>query len=289
MNTPEISVIIPAYNAANCIADSITSVVNQKFTNWELIVVDDGSTDTTAEIAGSFLSDTRIQLIRQANKGVSAARNAGIRLSTGKFIAFLDADDYYLPDNLAEKYDLLTNNPTVDFVYCDVVVCDEKLNEERVEKGIESDNLFRNVLQWKDKTIPALPSNILVKTALMKEKFLFDENLSNCADRYMKILLSKDAFAAYIPKVLVKYRNTPGSMSKKIFLLERDELYILDRIKENNIIPENKERRKIFAKVYLMLSGSWYKAGKPGKSLEFALKALLTYPGIFLKFTDKHK
>ena len=100
MNTPEISIVIPAYNAGPYLIDSITSVINQSFTLWELIVVDDGSTDNTAEIVNPFLTDERITLIRQTNKGVSAARNAGIKAARGRFITFLDADDYYYPNNL---------------------------------------------------------------------------------------------------------------------------------------------------------------------------------------------
>lgn len=93
---------------------------------------------------------------------------------------------------------------------------------------------------------------------------------------------------AYIPMPLAKYRNTPGSMSKKVFLLEHDELYILDRIREKNIIPAGKKRRETFAKVYFMLSGSWYKdAGKTGKAIQFAFKALLTDPMIFFRLVKK--
>ncbi len=288
MNTPEISVIIPAYNSAKYLAESILSVINQSFNSWELIVVDDGSTDNTAEIANNYLTDQRITLIRQLNKGVSAARNAGIKIAKAKFITFLDADDYYLPHNLQEKYNVLVKNSSVDFVYCDVMQCDEKLNDIKIEKGVETDNLFKKVLLWQVETIPTLPSNIMIKTALMKEHYLFDERLSNCADRYMKILLSKDKAAAYIPKALVKYRNTPGSMSKKVGLLEQDELYIAKRIIEENIIPAGMFRRKVIANMYLIIAGSWYKdAGKTGRAIRFTLMAILIYPGIFSRLLIK--
>ena len=288
MNIPEISVVIPAYNAAIYITDSITSVLNQSFTAWELIIVDDGSTDNTAEIISRFLSNQKITLIQQANKGVSAARNAGIKNAKGRFITFLDADDYYLSDNLIEKYNVLANNTTVDFVYCDVMQCDEKLNDVKIEKGVETDNLFTKVMQWQGETIPTLPSNIMVKTSLMKEKFLFDERLSNCADRYMKILLSKDSIASYIPKALVKYRNTPDSMSKKVWLLEHDEVYIAKKIVAEKILPPGKFRRKVIANMYFIVSGSWYKdAHKPTCAVKFALKAIFIYPPSIFKLIRK--
>lgn len=289
MNTPEITVVIPAYNAENYIADSINSVLSQSFTSWELIIVDDGSTDNTSEIIHSFLSDQRITLIKQVNKGVSAARNAGIRAAIGKFVTFLDADDAYLTDNLKIKYEAINTNSDIDYVYSDIMLCDSKMNEILVEKGISADKVCNSVLTWQPVNIPGFSSNIIVRHSLIEDKNIyFDTNLSNCADRYYKILLVSGSNGVYIPKPLAKYRNTPGSMSKKVFLLEHDELYILEKIKEKNIIPENKERNKVFAKVYLMLSGSWYKdAGKTGRAIKFAFLALSTYPGIFFRLLKK--
>ncbi len=288
MNTPEISIVIPAYNAASYINDSITSVLKQSFSNWELIVVDDGSTDNTSEIVSTLLSDPRITLLKQANKGVSAARNAGIRVAQGRYITFLDADDYYLPFNLSEKYSVLQSDRGIDFVYCDVMQCDENLNDVRIEKGVETDNLFTKVMQWQGETIPTLPSNVMVKTELMQQRFLFDENLSNCADRYMKIMLSKSLVPAYIPKALVKYRNTPGSMSKKVWLLEHDELYIAKKIIQENILPPGKFRRKVIANMYFIVSGSWHKdAHKPLRAIKFAIKAIMIYPPAFFRLLSK--
>ena len=166
--------------------------------------------------------------------------------------------------------------------------CDEKLKDLVIEKGIEPTGLFKKVLQWQGETIPTLPSNIMLKTALMKEKFLFDENLSNCADRYMKIMLAKNLSAAYIPEVLAKYRDAPDSMSKKVELLEKDELYIANKIIQDKILPRGNFRRMVIANMYFIVSGSWYKnARKPGRALKFALKAIFIYPPILLRFLKK--
>lgn len=285
---PEVTVVVPAYNASAYIADTIKSVQEQTFTQWELIVIDDGSKDSTSEKVKSYLSDTRIKLIQQENKGVSAARNAGIKAAQGKYTTFLDADDYYLSYNLQRKYEYLQSKAGTDFVYSDVMQCDDKLNDRRVEKGVDAGNLFNKVMLWQGETIPTLPSNVMVKTALMKEKFLFDEYLSNCADRYMKIMLSKHANGGYIPEVLVKYRDSPGSMSKKVWLLEKDEKYIIRQIKEKNIVPPGGFRRKVIANIYLIISGSWYiNAHKPLKAIWFGLKAIFTYPPLLFKVLGK--
>ena len=145
------------------------------------------------------------------------------------------------------------------------------------------------ILNWDAKSIPGFSSNVMVRTDTIKDRNIyFDIHLSNCADRYYKILLASECEGFYIPKPLIKYRNTPDSMSKKVFLLEHDELYILDRIKEKNIIPASMGRNKLFAKVYLMLSGSWYRdGGKTLKAFKFALKAFIKHPFVFFYLIRK--
>jgi len=286
--TPEITVVIPAYNASQYITETIQSVLQQTFTNWELIVVNDGSTDNTEDIVKRFSDDTRIKLISQKNGGVSAARNNGIRVAAGKYIAFLDADDYLLPGDLQVKYDVLSKNSLIDFVYSDVIHCDDKMNDRFIQKGVEAGELFREALLWQKEVIPTLPSNVVVKKSILKGDLLFDENLSNCADRYMKIMLAMNATGAYIPQALVKYRDSPGSMSKKIQLLEHDEEYIAKMIIEKNIVPAGSFRRKVIANMYFTVSGSWYKdAHKPMHAIKYALKALFIYPPTIFRLLGK--
>ena len=285
---PKVTVVIPAYNAASYIQTSISSVLSQTLTEWELMVVNDGSNDNTEALIKEYVQDNRIQLVTQPNLGVSAARNKGIALAKGKYIAFLDADDAYLPDNLQKKFNLLENNSGADFVYSDIWKCDKNLEPLFIEKGVQAENLFKEVLLWKAETIPGFSSNIMVRAKSVKEKFLFDENLSNCADRYMKIVLSKNLHGAYIPEPLSKYRDTPGAMSKNVGLLEHDEEYIIKKIRELNIIPRGTYRQMIIARIYFMLSGSWYKnAHNPLKALKYGIKALVTYPPLIFKLIRK--
>ncbi len=108
---PRVSIIMPAYNASAFLQQSVASVVSQTFSDWELIIVDDGSTDGTADLADSLaVSDSRIRVIHQSNSGVSYARNSGIAAASGDFIAFLDADDAYRPEFLAELFSAATEN-----------------------------------------------------------------------------------------------------------------------------------------------------------------------------------
>ena len=113
---PKVSVIIPTYNRANFIEESIRTVLNQTYGDFELIVVDDGSTDNTAAVVGA-VKDKRIRYIVRANGGPSAARNTGIAAATGELLTFLDSDDWMLPHNLSTLVGLLDEQPGADVAY----------------------------------------------------------------------------------------------------------------------------------------------------------------------------
>ncbi|MCZ2155754.1 MAG: glycosyltransferase family 2 protein, partial [Bryobacterales bacterium] len=118
---PAVSIIIPAFNAAPWLKDAVHSVLAQSYRDWELIVVNDGSTDGTSALAKSF-NDPRIRVIDQTNAGVSAARNAGMAAAQGNLFAFLDADDAMLPETLNRKVGTLRNSG-VDWVFGDMALC----------------------------------------------------------------------------------------------------------------------------------------------------------------------
>ena len=116
--SPEITVIVPAFNAEKYLKDCLDSVIRQNFSSWELIIADDGSSDRTGEIADEYASkDSRIRVIHLSRKGVSAARNACIDASEGKYLAFVDADDYLEPDYLKELFD------RAEVSHADIVQC----------------------------------------------------------------------------------------------------------------------------------------------------------------------
>ncbi|OGO23190.1 MAG: hypothetical protein A2144_11185 [Chloroflexi bacterium RBG_16_50_9] len=118
---PRVSVVMPTYNRAHFIAETVQSVLGQTFADFELIVVDDGSTDNTKEVIGS-LKDPRIRYIYQENRGVSAARNTGIRTASGEYIAFQDSDDIWLPQNLELKVRRLDARPDIALVCSDAYI-----------------------------------------------------------------------------------------------------------------------------------------------------------------------
>jgi glycosyltransferase involved in cell wall biosynthesis len=123
---PLVSVVIPAYNVERYLGEAIESVLAQTYRSIELIVVDDGSTDATAEVATSFAD---VKLIRQPNRGLAAARNAGFEASAGRFVCFHDADDMMVPAKISKQVDLLSGHPDAEIVLC--------AQEILVEEGAE--------------------------------------------------------------------------------------------------------------------------------------------------------
>ncbi len=134
---PLVSVMMPAYNAGRFIARAIRSVLEQTCTDWELVIVDDGSTDDTGAVAAAF-RDRRVKRVRQANAGEAAARNTALSHVRGKWLAFLDADDAYLPHHIETAVRFLERHPGCDAVYTDGYYCDagdtrlEKLSARRI-------------------------------------------------------------------------------------------------------------------------------------------------------------
>src|SRR6218665_1515018 len=110
------SIVIPLYNKEKWVTACINSILNQHFTDFELIIVDDGSTDKSLELVKNQFNDERIKIIRQKNAGVSVARNTGIAHASYKYIAFMDADDYWHPDYLKLNCDALLQNPKIDII-----------------------------------------------------------------------------------------------------------------------------------------------------------------------------
>jgi glycosyltransferase involved in cell wall biosynthesis len=285
LNKPLISVIIPAYNAEKFIHETLQSVLNQTYTNFEIIVLNDGSTDKTKEIVEKFqLSDSRIKLINKVNTGVSDTRNLGMQKANGKYIALLDADDVWLPDNLEKKISVLEKNPEIHFVYGDMYLADEKLqNLQEAAKG-KKEMILENILLWNGEVIPGPCSNLLFKKSCLDNNITFSPLLSTIADKHFSAQLARYFKGYYIPEILWIYRVVKGSMSKSMIVMEKDCLEVYNLYKKNNFFPNKNFENKCFANMYLILAGSWWKDGKNKiKAIKYILKAFITKPLYTLK------
>jgi glycosyltransferase involved in cell wall biosynthesis len=253
---PLVSVVIPAYNAEAYIEASVDSVLAQRFRDFELIVVDDGSSDSTAGLVGAY--GDALSCIRQANGGVSRARNRGIEASRGHLVAFLDADDVWLPEKLERQVSLLKRRSDCRVCYTSATHTDPALRPIAVERCAEGRVTTSNLLR-RGNLVPAGSSSVLCDRDLLMETGGFDPGLSLCADWDMWVrLVGRTPFAG-IDDPLVLYRRTPGSMSADPRVLERDTLALLAKAFPGPETPAT--RARVLGYQYRVLSGSYLHTG----------------------------
>ena len=282
-----VSVIIPVYNCERFISETIRSVIAQSYSNWELIIVDDGSTDSGPEKINFFSSDERIKYFRQNNSGVSAARNKGISLSSGEFIAFLDADDVWEPMNLETKILMLERNDHVDWVFSDMFLLNENGSVRKsAPEGTDSE-ITKNILLWERDVVPGASSNIVMRKKVLSS-IGFDDNLSTAADQDFTLQLSGNFSGMRIPQNLFSYRILHGSMSRNISVMEKDHMYVYSKALKMKLMKGFFFRQRCFSNLYLILAGSWWVDGKnKSRGIYFLVLAILMYPPVFYKLGKK--
>lgn len=218
-----ISIIMPAYNAQHFIAEAIDSVIGQTYGTWELLIINDGSTDATGEIINNYCShDERIKAVHQSNKKLGAARNAGIVNASGQWIAFLDADDLWHPQKLHRQLHLAAAKPDVGLIFTDGTIF--YTNTETTAPYDTLYGQFEGVEMYKllytGNYIPVL--SVLVKTTLVKAVGLQDEspNLYGCEDwdYWLRFCLSGVVFYGMEDK-LFRYRRHLANMSNNEALM----------------------------------------------------------------------
>ncbi len=226
---PIVSIMMPAYNAERTIEQAIDSALAQTMPDWELIVVDDGSTDGTASRAASRAErDARIKLVRQANGGESAARNTALQQMQGELVAFLDADDLYLPEHLALTVGYLQTHPQRDGVYTDGFHCDEQgrrlqtLSSRR--RGPFEGWLFPELVAASDVFGPPL-CLVLRRRLIDQHSLAFDPAIVIGPDWDFTTRYAHDAQFGYIDRPTGCYRVHQNNITHRVDL-DRRALYM---------------------------------------------------------------
>jgi glycosyltransferase involved in cell wall biosynthesis len=285
---PLVSIIIPAYNAAPYIGRTILSVTNQLYSNWELIIVNDGSTDDTSHVVQPFLGDSRIHFYDKANTGVSDTRNFGVANSEGKYLCFLDADDVFYPSNLQEKVELLEGTPKLDFVCADVEVINEKDEATGQYFKAKGGFLLNELLLWEGFNIPG-PSCIIISREAFDHIWGWDPDFSTAADQDFFFRVAAKYAIGYINKPLTAYRVLANSMSRNIQAMEKDHIGVYRKAVKNKLFKSYWFKQQCYANLYKVLAGSWWVNGhnKP-RAIKFVLKSILAYPPLMLKILSKN-
>lgn len=223
---PTISVIIPAYNAEHTIIETIKSVQQQTLSNFELIVINDGSTDRTLELVQN-IKDERLKIFSYENCGLPVARNRGIAHAVGKFIAFIDADDLWTPNKLELQLAALQQYPEAGLAYSWTYYKfaneeDSYADESNLFEGnVYTDLLVKNFLQN--------GSNPLIRREAIDSVGLFDPTLKSCEDWDFYLRLAAKWKFTLVKKAQIIYRQSPTAMTSKLDVIEKYSFIVIER------------------------------------------------------------
>lgn len=223
---PIISVVIPAYNAAHTILETIDSVLQQTFTDFELIVINDGSTDQTVELLEK-IQDLRLKVFSYSNGGLPVARNRGIARASGDYIAFLDADDLWTADKLELQFAALQTYPEAGVAYS--WTCNMSQAGEAFYPGHSvtySGNVYAQLLLG---NFLASGSNCLIRRNVIASAGEFDPTLKSYEDWDYWLRLAARCPFIVVPKYQILYRQSSGAMSSKINVMEHYSQIVIER------------------------------------------------------------
>lgn len=206
-----LSVVIPAYNVEKYILPAVRSALSQEVESMEVIVVNDGSTDSTAEVVSS-IRDDRLRIISQANRGLAGTRNTGIRHSRGKYVAFLDGDDVWFPHKIRKQLELMESDANLGFTYTFSAYINER-GERSGQLWITSvrEPSFMDFI----KRNHVLASSVVARKDCLLQAGFFNENLRDCDDQELlvRILYKTKYKGRLLPEVLTGYRVRSDSLS----------------------------------------------------------------------------
>ncbi|MGF1498538.1 MAG: glycosyltransferase family 2 protein [Elainellaceae cyanobacterium] len=232
---PLVSVIIPAYRCDRYIAQAVDSVLHQTYPATEVIVVDDGSPDNTAQVLAPY--GDRIRYVKQKNQGVAIARNHGIQLARGELVAFLDADDYFLPHKLADQVAVFSAQPDLGLVHSGwrrVSSAGEPLMEVTPWKTVPTLDL-EHWLRWK----PVLPSAMMFQRSWLERAAGFDPRFPPAEDTDLVLrLAAMGCRAAWLKQVTVCYRQHEQSAMHKGLPQARSLAAVIDAFFQRSDLSE---------------------------------------------------
>src|SRR5215468_416102 len=252
-----VSVIIPAYNRADLIGETIQSVLNQTFDDFEIIIVDDGSTDSTKEVVSSF--DGPIKYLYQENRGRSCARNRGFEVSGGDYVCFLDSDDVLKPGMLERQVSLLDSNSHLGFVYSDyqfinqtgeILPVPESFSRHPLRRG----RIFRFLIYFD--FIP--PSSVLSRRDCIDKIGLFESSLEPAEDLDWLLRMTSLYETDYVPEPLFLFRKHDGNTPTPTLEQATIRLIIRHLSEEHNKRTLGAEWRDTYFDLHLMVANYHY-------------------------------
>lgn len=265
-----ISIIIPTYNRSAFVVEAVQSALNQTYKNYEIIVIDDGSTDDTLERLAKY--NDRIQLISQANKGVSAARNTGIKASRGDLIALLDSDDLWMKEKLSIQVDFMQRNVGINICQTDEIWLRNgvRVNPKNIHKKY-SGFIF-------EKCIPLCiisPSAVIIRKKIFDKVGLFDESMPLCEDYDLWLRASLKHEVATLPEALIYKRGGHSDQLSKNRGQDVWRIYALQKILKSSLLNPKQEtlvKKDILRRAKIVQEGA---AKRNNQELALQMNALM--------------
>jgi glycosyltransferase involved in cell wall biosynthesis len=210
IDNPQITVLMPAYNAENYIAEAISSVLKQSFADFELLIVNDGSSDKTVKIIQSF-KDSRIVLIQQENKGISAALNSGLKHSRAQYIARFDADDICYPERLKVQYDFITAHPEYNIIGSAADYIDAEGNYIFTQHPVA--HLNEELQDLKYTICPFIHSSVFYRKEVITANGGYNEHAYTYEDHFLWVNILNSTRACNLSQPLLRVRLNPESIT----------------------------------------------------------------------------
>ncbi len=271
---PMVSVIIPSYNTAHLIGACLDSVFRQTFRDFEVVVVNDGSPDTAKLEQALLPYQEKIVYIVQKNKRAAGARNTAIRAAKGQFLAFLDSDDLWTADHLADQMKMLTDDPTLDMVYSDAtLISDGPVKKTFMEKCPSEGDATFEALVFERCQVPI--STVVVRKSAIVKAGLFDESLQRCDDYDMWLrTIFHGAKAGYARRAQAHlYLGRPDSLGQSAFKMKETYWTILEKAAQT--LPLNgAQRASVTNRIAQVKAESLMEEGKCALREKNAKKAL---------------
>lgn len=277
--TPPVTVLIAAYNAERTLRRALDSVLAQTAAASQIIVVDDGSQDRTHQVAAQAYAG-RVLALSQKNGGVSSARNRGLQVATGEFVAFLDADDWWAPEKLERQLQVFASRPQTEMTYTGLVVVDEETGAECPRTPTNPRTLWPQ-LRWTNPFIP--PSSVMVRRSVLEELRGFNETLSVGEDWELWFKLARRKSLLTTPEPFTYYQLGPSGLSGDPDRMFRSFLQMLDGPLLDGLTGAARPlwRRRILSYQAYKAGLTARGAGNRSREREYMRQSLLSWPSPF--------
>ncbi len=277
MAMQKVSVVIPTYNYGRFLGEAIESVLAQTFPVFEIIVVDDGSSDNTEEVVAKF--GDKVKYIKQKNGGVGLARNTGVKNSSGEFIALLDADDVWLPQKIERQMQLLQSDEEIGLVTTGLREFGE--DGETIDKHQSGQNGWcAEKLLLYEPVVIGPGSSALIKREVFERIGGFDERkeMHPAEDWEFCYRVAQQTKLAFLPELLVEYRNHGNNVHLQLPKFERAMLLAYEKNFRNSSMEIQKLKRQSYGALHKVLAGGYFQTQDYKQFIKHSLKCFWLQP-----------